>query len=181
MSEHRRRVVPLIVAVAVFAAAAAAFVALRTPARPSLRPGEQAPAFSLPVPGASPVALSELRGRVVFVNFWATWCAPCREEAPSLERLYQALRGDGFEVLAISIDAEKDTAAVDAFAREFGFSFPVPRDPEKRVYAAYQASGVPETFLVDRGGRVLERFVGPQNWDDPRYVRAIRRALAAGG
>ncbi|MGH7292479.1 MAG: TlpA disulfide reductase family protein, partial [Myxococcota bacterium] len=124
---------------------------------------------------------AELRGRVVFVNFWATWCAPCREEAPSLERLYQSLSGDGFELLGISIDAENDQAKVEAFRKELGLTFPIPRDPQKRVYAAYQASGVPETFLLDRQGRVLERFVGPQNWDDPRYAREIRRALAAGG
>ena len=115
----------------------------------------------------------------MFVNFWATWCAPCREEAPSLERLYRALRADGFEVLGISIDASADDAAVEAFAREFDLTFPIPRDADKRVYGAYRVSGVPETFLVDREGRVLERFVGPQDWDDPRYVRAIRRALEA--
>jgi len=180
LSENRSGVLPLLVAVAIFAAAAGALVFFREPAGPSLRRGAEAPTFSLPVPGNAKVSLEDLRGRVVFVNFWATWCAPCREEAPSLERLYQGLRDEGFEVLAISIDADKDAAAIDAFTREFAFTFPVPRDPEKRVYAAYQASGVPETFLVDRQGRVLERFVGPQNWDDPRYARAIRRALAAG-
>jgi len=125
--------------------------------------------------------LADYRGRAVLVNFWATWCAPCREEAPSLERLYKSLAGDGFELLGISIDAEADAPAVEAFRSEYGLTFPIPRDPEKRVYGAYQASGVPETFLVDREGRVLERFVGPQNWDDPRYAREIRRALAAGG
>ena len=156
-------------------------MALRQPAGPSLRPGSPAPGFSLPVPGGAEVSLARLRGRVVFVNFWATWCAPCREEAPSLERLYKSLSAEGFELLGISIDSESDGAVVEAFRREYGLTFPIPVDPHKRVYGAYQASGVPETFLVDREGRVLERFVGPQNWDDPRYAREIRRALAAGG
>jgi peroxiredoxin len=83
-------------------------------------------------------------------------------------------------VLGISIDAREDEPAVGAFAREYGLSFPIPRDADQSVYRAYRASGVPETFLVDQNGKVLERFVGPQNWDDPRYVRAIRNALAAG-
>lgn len=166
---------------AVLAAVAGGYMALRQPSGPSLRPGSPAPEFALPVPGAADVSLAQLRGRVVFVNFWATWCAPCREEAPSLERLYQSLAGDGFELLGISIDAEDAGPAIEAFRSEYGLTFPIPRDPQKRVYGAYQASGVPETFLVDREGRVLERFVGPQNWDDPRYAREIRRALAAGG
>jgi peroxiredoxin len=180
LSEKRSGVVPLFVAVALFAAVAAAFALIQEPSGPSLRPGSTAPGFSLPVSGGANVTLASLRGRVLFVNFWATWCAPCREEAPSLERLYQALRPEGFEVLGISIDAERDEAAVEAFKRELGLTFPIPRDADKRTYGAYQASGVPETYLVDRGGRVLERFVGPQNWDDPRYARAIRRALASG-
>jgi cytochrome c biogenesis protein CcmG/thiol:disulfide interchange protein DsbE len=173
--------VPLLVASAVFAEVAGGYMALRQPSGPSLRLGSPAPEFSLPVPGAAEVSLVALRGHVVFVNFWATWCAPCREEAPSLERLYKSLSADGFALLGISIDAADAAAAVEAFRSEYGLTFPIPRDPEKPVYGAYQASGVPETFLVDREGRVLERFVGPQNWDDPRYAREIRRALAAGG
>jgi peroxiredoxin len=180
LSEKRAGVFPLFVAVALFAAGVAAFVLTREPSGPSLRSGTLAPAFSLPVAGGAELTLASLRGRVVFVNFWATWCAPCRQEAPSLERLYRSLRDEGFEVLAISIDAPADDAAVEAFTREFELTFPIPRDTAKRVYDAYRASGVPETFLVDRQGRVLERFVGPQDWDDPRYARAIRRALAAG-
>ena len=180
MSEKRSGVLPLFVAVAIFAAGVGAFAVIRGPSGPSLRRGSAAPEFTLPVRGGVDITLSSIRGRVAFVNFWATWCAPCRKEAPSLERLYRTLHGEGFEVLAISIDAEQDEAAVEAFTRELGLTFPIPRDPHKRVYGAYQVSGVPETFLVDRNGQVLERFVGPQNWDDPRYARAIRRTLAAG-
>ena len=180
MSEIRSSVLYLFAAVAIFAVGVGAFAVIRDPTGPSLRRGSAAPEFSLPVRGGAEISLSSLRGRVLFVNFWATWCAPCRTEAPSLERLQQTLRGEGFEVLGISIDAEQDEAAVEAFTRELGLTFPIPRDPRKRAYGAYQVSGVPETFLIDRNGQVLERFVGPKNWDDPRYARAIRRALAAG-
>ncbi len=170
----------LLIVAALFAAGVGAYVAMRPPPVPVLRNGSVAPEFRLPLHGADgEVALSALRGKVVFVNFWATWCAPCRSEAPALERLHQTLQGTDFEILAISIDKPEDEAAIDAFQKEFSIDFPILRDRDRGVYAAYQVSGVPETFLVDPTGKVLEHFIGPQNWEDPRYSRAIRRALAA--
>lgn len=135
------------------------------------------PEFRLQDLEGRPTALSELRGRVLFVNFWGTWCPPCREEAPALERLHRALRGEGFAVLGVSIDDPGAEAEVVEFQREFSLSFPILRDPGKRVYAEFGASGVPETFLVDAEGRLVERFIGPRDWDDPRYARAVRRLL----
>jgi peroxiredoxin len=170
----------LLFVAALFAVGVGVYALLRPPPVPALRTGSAAPAFSLPVHGgAGEVSLASLRGKVVFVNFWATWCPPCRAEAPSLEHLYQSLRADGFEVLAISIDAPDSASAIDAFRADFALDFPIPLDPRKQVYDAYQVAGVPETFLVDRSGKVVEHFIGPQNWDDPRYSRAIRRALGA--
>jgi peroxiredoxin len=165
---------------AVFAAGAALFALLRPPTGPALRPGTRAPDFTLPLVEGRTVSLAELRGKVVFVNFWATWCPPCKAEAPSLQRLYQTLQPEGFEIVAISIDSPDALPEVEAFRQEFGLTFPIPLDPQKRAYDAYRVAAVPETFLVDGSGQVLERFVGPQNWDDPRYVRAIRRALEVG-
>ena len=182
MSDERRSgVFPLLAIVALFAAGAGAYAWLRPPSGPALRPGTLAPEFSLPLlDGGPPVSLASLRGKVVFVNFWATWCPPCKAEAPSLDRLYHELHPEGFEVLGISIDAPDAGPAIEAFRKDLGLRFPIPLDPQKRVYDAYRVAAVPETFLVDPQGQVLERFVGPQNWDDPRYARAIRRALAAG-
>jgi peroxiredoxin len=172
----------LLIAAALFAAGVGAWVALReAPEGPGLRPGAPAPGFALPLAGGGEVSLTSLRGKVVFVNFWATWCTPCRLEAPSLKRLYMTLRSDGFEVLGISIDKPDSGEAIGRFKSDFSLDFPIPLDPEKAVYKAYGATGVPETFLVDADGNLLERFVGPQNWDDPRYVREIRRAIAAAG
>jgi peroxiredoxin len=161
------------------AVASALFVWLR-PAPPGvLRVGAPSPELRLPDLDGKPVALAELRGRVVFVNFWGTWCAPCRDEAPALERMYRRLQGEGFEVLAVSIDAPDAADAVRAFRDEFSLSFPILLDADRATYVAFGATGVPETFLVDREGRIWERFVGPRDWDQPRYETAVRALLGA--
>ncbi len=168
---------PLLVAAALVAAAAGVLVGLRGTSAPPLRVGTPAPDFSLPSLAGPDRSLAELRGRVVFVNFWATWCAPCKEEAPSLDRLYRSFPRESFEILAVSIDAPGLDREVGAFGDEYELSFPILLDPEQRTYAAYQASGVPETVVVGVDGRLIERFVGPRDWDQPRYARAVRRLI----
>ncbi len=177
MTSSRGRTLPLLVAAAIVAAGAGALVARRGTTTPPLRVGGIAPEFSLRALDGSEHSLSELRGHVVFVNFWATWCAPCREEAPSLDRFYRHFDGEDFEILAVSIDADEELASVVAFGAEYSLSFPVLLDPEMRSYKAYKASGVPETFLIDADGRLIERFVGPRDWDQLRYANAVRRLL----
>ncbi len=177
MSAPRTGPLPLFVVV-LFAVGVGALVMLRPPAEPPLRIGSPAPDFRLPDLAGKEVALSELRGRVVFVNFWATWCPPCREEAPGLERLHGELRDEGLAILAVSIDDVAATDEVRAFRDEFGLSFPILLDPGRRAYDAYQATGVPETFLIDGNGRLSERFIGPRIWEEPRFAKAIRRLLA---
>lgn len=169
---------PLLAATGAFAIGLALLVWMRPPADPPLRLGAAAPDFELADLSGRITRLSELRGHVVFVNFWATWCPPCRDEAPALETLYGDLREEGFEILAVSIDELAARAAVEQFRDEFRLSFPVLLDPERSAYGDFQATGVPETFLIDRNGRVVERFVGPRDWEQPRYERAVRRLLA---
>ena len=168
---------PLLALSVLFAAAVAALVLLRAPL-PLPRTGDPAPDFRLPDLAGAQIDLSGQRGRVLFVNFWATWCPPCREEAPSLERLYQQLRGEGFQVLAISVDAPGMREQVDAFRAELGLSFTILLDPGKRAHDGFGVTGVPETYLIDREGRLAERFIGPRDWDDPRYARTVRRLLS---
>jgi peroxiredoxin len=174
-----------LLALAAYALVAGAILWFRPAAAPPLRLGSEAPEFRLPIlEGARPAphtagsrALSELRGRVVFINFWATWCPPCRDEAPSLEKLYRRFRSEGLEVLAVSIDEAGAVEEVSEFREEFGLTFPILLDPERTAYGAYQVTGVPETFVVSPDGRLVEQVVGPRDWDQPRYATLVERLL----
>jgi thiol-disulfide isomerase/thioredoxin len=152
----------------------ATIVWLRPSLPPPLRVGSEVPEFRLPVldkAGPRSVGtqtLSELKGRVVFINFWATWCPPCRDESPSLERLYRRFGPRGLEVLAVSIDDPGALEAVSKFRDEFELT-------ARRAYGAYQATGVPETFVISPEGRLVEQMVGPRDWDQPRYAALVER------
>lgn len=137
-----------------------------------------APDFAVPDLGGQAVRLSGLRGKVVLLNLWTTWCPPCREEMPSMERLYQRLRDRGFVLIAISQD-EDGKAVVEPFVRQLGLTFPVLVDPEHQVGNRYEVWGYPESFIIDREGRVVERVIGPRDWTAPDRVAAIERLLEA--
>jgi peroxiredoxin len=140
--------------------------------------GSVAPAFELPrVPETgAPIALDDLRGQVVLLNFWATWCKPCEEEMPAMQRLHEALADEGLALIAVSTDEE--SALVEEFVSRLGLRFPILWDPSKKTAEAYQAYRFPETLLIDREGVVVERYIGPREWDSPLYVERIRRLLA---
>ena len=144
--------------------------------RDPIEPGLPAPDFSLPVLGGeAKLSLGSLRGKVVLLNFWATWCKPCEDEMPAMERLYRSLAGTDFELVAVSVD--EDPAAVVSFVKRLGLSFPVLWDSTQSVTADYQTFRFPESLLVGRDGVVLERYVGPKEWDADAYVDRIRRLL----
>jgi thiol-disulfide isomerase/thioredoxin len=121
------------------------------------------------------VALDSLAGRVVLLNFWATWCEPCEREIPAMERLYEMLPRDQFELLAVSIDDDPD--AVRKFQEQYRLTYPILLDHDQSVYSIYQTMGVPESLLIDRKGRIVERYVGPRDWDSPAYVERIRAVI----
>jgi peroxiredoxin len=144
---------------------------------PPLEAGRPAPSFSLtPLGGGQPVALQALRGRVVLVNFWATWCKPCESEMPAMERLYRRLQPEGFELLAVSVD-DADTE-VAAFRERLGLSFPILRDPDRAVATRYQSLRFPESWLIGPDGVIAARFIGPRDWDAPEYERSVRSLIA---
>ena len=173
-----RRLGQWLIAAGVAAAALAAL--LTSPEAPALiGRGSAAPPFTLERLGdGGPVSLEGLRGRVVLINFWATWCKPCEDEMPAMERLYRVLRDDGFELVAVSVDAEKDLDVVRQFRERMAISFPIALDPDKKISELYQTMGFPESLLIDRNGRVVERYVGPRDWDHEVYLNRIRALLA---
>ena len=144
------------------------------------RSAPMAPDFVVPDLAGQAVRLSALRGKVVLLNLWATWCPPCREEMPSMERLYQRFRGRDFQLLAVSQD-EEGARAVGPFVQTMHLSFPVLVDPEHQVGERYGVTGYPETFLIDRGGRIVEHVIGPRDWTAPEWVAAVERLIAADG
>lgn len=145
------------------------------PIQPPLGRGDVAPAFDLPRLAGGRTSLAGLEGRVALINFWATWCKPCEDEMPAMQRLYDGLAGDGFELLAISVDESVDD--VRAFNERLALSFPVLLDPDQEAARRYQTTGFPESILVDREGRIVERYVGPREWDHPDYQARVRRLM----
>jgi peroxiredoxin len=138
--------------------------------------GSAAPAFALPeLPGPGEVSLASLRGQVVLLNFWATWCEPCEREMPAMQRLHEKLGPEGLRLLAVSVDDAKDE--IEQFRQKFGLSFTILWDAEKHASNAYQTYRYPETLLIGRDGVVVERYVGPREWDSPLYEARIRRLL----
>jgi len=123
-------------------------------------------------------SLAAFRDRFVLLNVWATWCGPCREEMPTLDRLQAALGGPHFEVVAVSVDAG-GLPVVQAFFRETGVKHLHPYLDTFHDAAAVITTGIPITLLVDRNGREAGRKLGPATWDDPRMLQLIRRYLPA--
>jgi peroxiredoxin len=140
------------------------------------RVGNPAPDFTLPALGGNPVRLSNYRGKVVFLNFWATWCPPCRQEMPSMESLYQRFKGQDFEMFAVSIDT-KAADHVQSFVSTYGLTFPVLLDPNKKVYRLYGLTGVPETFIIGKNGEILLKIIGSRDWMKKSWLDYLDRII----
>jgi cytochrome c biogenesis protein CcmG, thiol:disulfide interchange protein DsbE len=144
-------------------------------AAPSYRQGEpslagrRAKDFPLQITGAS--RLADLRGKVVVLNFWASWCPPCLEETQSLNRLQQAIAAKGGLVLGVSVD--EDQSAYEKFLVDNHVVFPTYRDASKQSATTYGTSMYPETYLIDRAGRLARKIVGPQDWQSPQVMASI--------
>jgi len=138
--------------------------------------------FALPDLHGQTVRLADLRGKVVLLNFWATWCAPCRVEMPSMNALYHTYRDKGFELLAISMDVF-GKEAVAPFVAQYGLTFPVLLDPQDTVSSRLLGGGIPTSYVLDKRSRIAAVEVGTRDWDSERFRRLLDRLLAeeAGG
>jgi len=138
--------------------------------------GPAAPDFTLADVHGKKVSLTGFRGKVVILNFWATWCGPCEAEMPSLNNLYQELKSRGLVVIAISVDPTEKS--VLSFIAEKKLTFPVVMDKNKEVYFdSYAVVGLPTTFIIDRSGVLLEKIIGEQQWDSAKTKEKILNLL----
>ena len=137
--------------------------------------GDTAPKFTIATDSGRTVSLDDFGGKLLVLNFWATWCPPCVQEIPSLEQFSRDLSKEGVVVLGISVD--KDPNVYRTFVERANVSFLTARDPEQKINAAYGTFQYPETYVINRQGRVLQKFIGAEMWTDPRITQLIRSYL----
>lgn len=135
-----------------------------------------APSFELESLTGGKLNLLNYRGKVVFINFWATWCSTCEVEMPSMEKLYQRFKDHGFEMLTISVD--KDPSLIEPFMKKYNLTFPVLLDPDSDVAKKkYKTTGVPETFIVNREGIIVFKKIGPDDWATDEMMEAFAQLV----
>lgn len=139
--------------------------------------GTQAPEYAAPTLAGDTLALTDLQGEAVVLNIWATWCPPCREEMPSLQRLQDRYAEDGLHVIGVSIDRRSAAGEVRSFIDDNALSFTILHDAEERITRTFRTVGVPETILLDREGQVVKRWIGMIDAMDESVQSAVRAAL----
>jgi peroxiredoxin len=138
--------------------------------------GYFAPNFKLRNIKGNYESLDSYRGGVVVLNFWATWCAPCRIEMPSFEKLYRRYRSEGVTVLAITLDKNSENK-IKSFVDEYGLSFPILLDEKGEVERLYPSMTIPFTYIIDRQGRIVARVDGAKNWESSETFEAVEYLL----
>jgi cytochrome c biogenesis protein CcmG, thiol:disulfide interchange protein DsbE len=141
--------------------------------------GRSAPEYGATTLDGEAVRLADLRGQVVLLNVWATWCAPCREEIPALQALADRHAREGLEVVGVSVDGRNEVQNIRRFAEQIDMRYTIWHDPEDAVGLRFRTVGVPTTFLIDREGVIAWRHMGPVEADDPGLNEALVRTLAA--
>lgn len=137
--------------------------------------GDTAPSFSLTSDDGKKFTTKDFGGKLLLLNFWANWCPPCVEETPSLVELSQQLGPSGLVVLGVSIDANPD--AYKRFVKRFSIPFSVYRDPEQKINYSYGTLQIPESYLIDRNGRVVEKIIGPTDFATPQMIEHVKSLL----
>ena len=132
-----------------------------------------APDFALADIDGAIHRLSDYRGQVVIVNFWATWCPPCREEMPSMQRAWEEIQDEGIVILAIDVGEDEDT--IFTFTADYPVEFPLLLDLDSRVIQEWPVRGLPTTFIVDPQGRIAYRAIGTRDWEDSTLLDTLRK------
>jgi len=172
----RRRLIVLLGGLAILAMAFGV-VWLQSSKYEPLVVGMSAPDFSLPDLQGKKQQLSDYRGKVVFLNFWATWCKPCKEEMPSMQVLWENLKKEDFVMLAVSMDRVTTTKDIPPFVENLKLTFPIFTDSWGQTDKRYKLMGVPETYIIDQGGVLREKVIGPRDWTKPESVETIVQLL----
>ena len=159
------------------AAAALVWLALHPRHHGPVRMGEQAPGFTLSQLPSGNLSLSQFKGHVVVLNFWATWCPPCVMETPSLEKFATEMRPEGVTVLGVSVDENENQ--LKQFIQHYHLSYPVARDPGATLANSYGTYKLPETYISGRDGRVADKIIGATDWTDPRMVSYVKSLAGA--
>ncbi len=121
------------------------------------------------------LTLSSLKGKTVLLNFWATWCPPCRMEMPSMQRLHAAMDPDKFVIVAVNLG--ETSADVRKFIQKSGYTFPIYLDPDQQAGNTYRIDAIPSTFLIDRRGTIIGTFLGAREWDTPDVINAFSQVI----
>jgi cytochrome c biogenesis protein CcmG, thiol:disulfide interchange protein DsbE len=141
--------------------------------------GSGAPNFhAVNLSNGRPTTMADYKGKVVLLNIWATWCGPCRVEMPAIERLHRKFAGTDFRLVSVSIDKD-DSTVVRRFAQELGLTFEILHDRSGAIQQAYQTTGVPESFVIDRDGTIVKKVIGAAEWDSPVNETLLQRLVDA--
>ena len=143
-------------------------------------PPVEAPDFTLPTLRGEEIRLADFRDKVVLINFWATWCGPCRDEMPAMEQLWNRFKDQGFAILAISLD-KGSRKRIDTFIRKSGLTYPILLDPQEGVSKQYNLVGLPGSYLIGRDGKIRGKIAGPIDWTSPETTSFIESLLMGSG
>lgn len=165
----------ILLGIIVCLAGALVWVVSGTLQAPIVNAGDTAPNFTIVTDQGKTISRSNFGGKVLVLNFWATWCAPCMEELPTLNAFQKELGPQGVVVVGVSID--RNEKLYRQFLQRMPMAFDTARDPEANISASYGTFQIPETYIIDRSGKVVEKVISNRNWMDPEFVARVKALL----